>query len=89
MFGSGNNSFQQNRKQLASKRIKFKRNSKNSAYSDKNVILKVKTKPISKAKSEDAIEKIQRQAKKDLEKLISMYVIVFTIIVALFIWIIF
>ena len=92
MFGAGHNmnkNVQQNRKQLASKRFKFKRNSKNLVYSDKSIVISVKSKNFSKAQTQDAIDKIRANAKKEREKLISIYVIVFTIIVALFIWIMF
>jgi len=89
MFGSGNKSFQQNRRQLGSKRNTFKRSSKTSAYADKNVILKVQTKPISKAKTDDVIEKIRAKAKKDKEKILALYVVVFTVLIALFVWVLF
>lgn len=84
-----NKSFQQNRKQLASKRNKFKRNSKSAVYSNKSVVVSVKKKHISEAKTKDAIEKIQRQAKKDRERLVAIYVVVFTIIIATFAWVLF
>jgi len=90
MFGAGHNmtkNVQQNRKQLASKRFKFKRNSKNAAYSDKNIVISVKTKKFSKEKTEEVKAAIRANAKKERKKLITIYIVVFVLIISTFAWV--
>ena len=93
MYGSGGlnmtKTVKRNRNMLTSKRNGFRKKSNQSVYTKDTLVMSFKTKKVSKAKTQDAIEKIQWQAKKDRDKLIFIYVVVFTIIVALFIWIMF
>ena len=87
MFGAGHNmnkNVQQNRKQLASKRFNFKRNSKNSFFSDKSIVLPVKTKKFSKEETERVKATIRENAKKEKKKLLVIYITVFAIIITAF-----